>query len=218
MGFSVHRLTISAFFLLAGLATLLSTSTLMATTHLVQFGGSFGFKYSPTSLFVSVGDTIRWQGDFGFHPLRSTTIPASAQSWSNSTGTVFSYVVQISGTYLYQCDNHGPDMSGSFTATSATAVDDKASQTQPSTYQLEQNYPNPFNPSTRIAYRLAGNAQLKLTVHNTLGQEVATLVSGNQEAGYHEVQFDGSKLASGVYLYRMVAGGYVETKKLLLVR
>jgi flagellar hook assembly protein FlgD len=57
-----------------------------------------------------------------------------------------------------------------------------------------------------------------LTVFNTLGQSVSTLVNGEQDAGYHEVQFDGSKLASGVYLYRIQAGSYVETKKLLLVR
>jgi hypothetical protein len=57
-----------------------------------------------------------------------------------------------------------------------------------------------------------------LTVFNTLGQQVATLVQGEQEAGYHELQFDASGLASGVYLYRLQAGSYVETRKLILVR
>jgi hypothetical protein len=57
-----------------------------------------------------------------------------------------------------------------------------------------------------------------LTVFNTLGQQVATLVNAEMEAGYHEVKFDGSRLASGVYFYRLQAGTYVETKKLLLLR
>jgi flagellar hook assembly protein FlgD len=57
-----------------------------------------------------------------------------------------------------------------------------------------------------------------LTVFNTLGQQVSTLVQGEQDAGYHEVKFDGSSLPSGVYFYRMQAGSYTETKKLLLIR
>ena len=73
-------------------------------------------------------------------------------------------------------------------------------------------------PSTTIRYGLPNRSRVTLTVFNTLGQQVAQLVNGDMEAGYHEVKFDGSKLASGVYLYRIHAGSYVETKKLLLVR
>jgi hypothetical protein len=81
-----------------------------------------------------------------------------------------------------------------------------------------QNYPNPFNPSTTIRYGLPNRSHVSLTVFNTLGQQVSQLVNGEQEAGYHEVNFDASGLSSGVYLYRMQAGSYVETRKLLLVR
>ena len=88
----------------------------------------------------------------------------------------------------------------------------------PRTYELGQNYPNPFNPSTIIRYGLPNRSLVTLTVFNTLGQQVALLQNGEQEAGYHEVRFDGSGLSSGVYFYRMQAGSYVETKKLLLVR
>jgi hypothetical protein len=88
----------------------------------------------------------------------------------------------------------------------------------PKEFALQQNYPNPFNPSTTIRYGLPNRSQVTLAVFNTLGQQVAQLVNGEQEAGYHEVTFDGSRLASGVYLYRMQAGSYVETRKLLLVR
>ncbi len=88
----------------------------------------------------------------------------------------------------------------------------------PEAYMLGQNYPNPFNPSTTIRFRLPRKSSVHLAVFNALGQRVATLVQGEQEAGYHEVRFDGSNLASGVYLYRLTAGGFAQTRKSVLTR
>ena len=88
----------------------------------------------------------------------------------------------------------------------------------PTRYALEQNYPNPFNPSTTIRYALPRRTAVTLVVYNTLGQEVATLVQGEKEAGYHEAVFDASGSASGVYFYRLTAGDFIETRKLLLLR
>ena len=88
----------------------------------------------------------------------------------------------------------------------------------PQVYTLHQNYPNPFNPSTTIRYGLPSRSHVMLTVFNILGQQIATLVEGEREAGYHEVQFDASGLASGVYLYRLTAGTFVEARKFVLVR
>ena len=88
----------------------------------------------------------------------------------------------------------------------------------PQQMKLEQNYPNPFNPSTTISFALAQRSHVTLTVFNTLGQQVATLVNGDIDAGYHEVKFDASNLASGVYFYRLQAGDFVQARKLLLVR
>ncbi len=88
----------------------------------------------------------------------------------------------------------------------------------PDKLTLQQNYPNPFNPSTIIRYGLPAKTALTLVVYNMLGQEVATLVNGEQEAGFHEVRFDGSGLASGVYFYRLRAGMSVRTEKFLLLK
>lgn len=88
----------------------------------------------------------------------------------------------------------------------------------PASFSLGQNYPNPFNPSTTIRYALPQGSTVTVIVYNTLGEKVSTLVQGAQEPGYHDVKFDGTGLASGVYLYRIQAGSFVETKKLMLLR
>ena len=88
----------------------------------------------------------------------------------------------------------------------------------PASVTLDQNYPNPFNPTTTIRYALPSRAHVSLTVFNTLGQQVASLVNETEEPGYHDVRFDGSGLASGVYFYQLRAGGYVASKRLILIR
>jgi hypothetical protein len=89
---------------------------------------------------------------------------------------------------------------------------------KPLSYGLEEGFPNPFNPSTTIRFALPEKSHVTLLVFNTLGQQVAMLVNGEQEEGYHEVRFDASGLASGVYLCRMQAGEFVQIKRLLLMQ
>jgi hypothetical protein len=88
----------------------------------------------------------------------------------------------------------------------------------PAEFSLEQNYPNPFNPSTTIMYQLPRSSMVRLSVYDVLGREVAVLVDERKNAGSYEVKFDAVGLASGVYLYRLQAGEYVGTKKLLLIK
>lgn len=88
----------------------------------------------------------------------------------------------------------------------------------PLVFGLDQNYPNPFNPSTTIGYDLPQRSNVSLIVFNTLGQKVADLLNGEIEAGHHEVQLNASSLASGVYFYRLRAGSFVDTKKLIVVK
>ncbi len=88
----------------------------------------------------------------------------------------------------------------------------------PKDYALQENYPNPFNPSTVIPFSIPIGGHVTLVIYNSLGQRVASLVDAEVEVGYHEVKFDASRLASGVYFYRLQAGNFVQTKKLLLLR
>jgi len=96
----------------------------------------------------------------------------------------------------------------------------------PSKFALEQNYPNPFNPTTAISYKLSALSDVKLTVTNSLGQDVVTLVDGMQLAGTHIVRWDAAGQPSGVYFYRLrvrqtnggQAGDFTETKRMMLLR
>lgn len=90
----------------------------------------------------------------------------------------------------------------------------------PSAFSLLQNYPNPFNPSTTIGFAVSGqwSQWVRLTVHDVLGREVAVLVEGQMAPGRYEAMFDGTGIATGVYVCRFAAGDYSESKKMLLVR
>ena len=88
----------------------------------------------------------------------------------------------------------------------------------PLTYALYQNYPNPFNPTTTIKYSIPNTERVTLKIYNILGQEVATLVDEEQKPGVYELKFDAGNLASGVYFYRLKAGGFTAVKKMMLVK
>jgi len=88
----------------------------------------------------------------------------------------------------------------------------------PVAYELAANYPNPFNPSTTLRFALPVGGEVRLAVYNMLGQQVAMLVNGNLEAGWHSLVFDASSLASGVYYSRLEAGSFTAMQKMLLVK
>ena len=89
---------------------------------------------------------------------------------------------------------------------------------KPTEFKLNQNYPNPFNPKTIIKFELPAASYVSQKVYNLLGQEIATLITRELSAGYHETSFDGLRLPSGVYLYRIQAGEFIQTKKMILLK
>jgi hypothetical protein len=90
--------------------------------------------------------------------------------------------------------------------------------TLPDNFTLHQNYPNPFNPTTIISYDLPENTEVNLSVYDMMGRRVATIVNENVAAGSHRVEFDAGTLSSGTYMYRLQAGGNIQTKKLTLIK
>ena len=168
-----------------------------ALTALWASGGSL-FAAAHGGLFVtSLHDTIWTKNDAG---LRSFSV----------------YSLVDDGTNLYAGTTDG----GVWRRPLAELIVpvDLSPVSLPAEYRLQQNYPNPFNPSTIIKYELPKSSGVRLSVLDMLGREVRVLVDERVEAGYHEVRFDASNLASGVYLYRLQAGDFVQTRKLLLLR
>jgi len=93
----------------------------------------------------------------------------------------------------------------------------------PTAFALDQNYPNPFNPTTTIRYAIPSNANVNLVIYNIQGQKIRTLVSSEQKAGYYQVVWDGRNemgqtVSSGLYLYRVQAGSFVATQKMLMLK
>jgi hypothetical protein len=98
----------------------------------------------------------------------------------------------------------------------ALSIDE--SNSIPGHYALNQNYPNPFNPSTVISFQLPVNSDVRLEVFDITGRSVSVLVDGMLPSGRHDARFDAGSLASGLYLYRLSAGTFSQTRKLMLIR
>jgi len=88
----------------------------------------------------------------------------------------------------------------------------------PNKFSLSQNYPNPFNPTTSIQYSISNKQFVTIRVYDVLGREIATLINEEKPAGNYEVEFNAVNLPSGIYFYRIQAGSYINTKKMVLLR
>jgi hypothetical protein len=148
----------------------------------------------------------------------TTNLNGSATVWAqegpNTIGNVVCTMVKgrdVDG--LVAVATHGM---GVFSSTGVTAVEDE--QTSPDNYSLAQNYPNPFNPSTTINFTLPQTSQVKLTLFDAVGREIDQIASKVFSAGVHSINYNASKLASGVYFYRIETGSFVQSKKMILMK
>ena len=123
----------------------------------------------------------------------------------------------VSGTYLFATTEHGRGIFRRPLSEMMTSTQSSSNQL-PVAFTLIQNYPNPFNPTTTIKYELPRTSNVTLSVYDLLGRQVSVLVNERRSAGVHEAKFDGSNLASGVYFYRLQAGDFAQTKRLLLLK
>jgi len=131
-------------------------------------------------------------------------------------------VLAVIGTNLF-AGTRGPGTSGSASiwkrplSQMITSVE-TFSTDLPSQFSLDQKYPNPFNPKTTINYSVSQVSFVTIKVYDVLGREVATIVNENKPVGNYRVEFDSGKLVSGIYFYRLQAGNFIQTKKMVLLK
>jgi hypothetical protein len=199
---------------------------------------NISFRYitgDPGSAGLPIGATNYYKG--GSWMITSDAAPgATFRLDLNASGvgldsTALRVMVRPNGTTAWQFAGTAAGFSGGLVSDSVisnfgqfavglgpkvTAVDESASL--PKEIALMSNYPNPFNPSTTIKYQLPSETRVSLVVYSLLGQQVATLVDDMKPAGDHAVTFDASKFSSGLYLYQLKAGSFIQTRKMLMVK
>jgi photosystem II stability/assembly factor-like uncharacterized protein len=183
-----------------GQGVMLQWSTLSETD-------AYGFEVQKSA--TQTGNYQSIPGSF-VHAHGTTSIPQKYGYTDNTPGN---------GTVYYRLKQL--DLDGTFRFSDGIAVDVAsgiAGKEFPTEFSLNQSYPNPFNPSTKIKYGLPQKAFVTMEVFSTLGQRVSTLINEQEEAGYHEVTFNASGLASGAYFYSITAGDYHASKRLVLLK
>jgi plastocyanin len=186
------------------------------TMHIVEVSNNV---FTPSNLTIEVNDTVRWINMQGFHNVVAddgsfTSGAPSSDPW------VYDNVFTSVSSNPYFCEVHGNSggigMSGVVTVQMATSV--AGDNSVPNEFELKQNYPNPFNPSTRIQYTVPESGHIKLTVYNSIGEEVALLVNGIAELGSYEVAFNAADLTSGIYFYKLKTKNHIQTRKMILIK
>ncbi len=193
-----------------------------------------GFKYDS----LGTGGTISWtvplasgeysvevfyQNVWGNSTAQISVDNGAAMSVSLPSNTDSTEANNMSSQFSVAAGSHTIALSGSganvdYIQLISVLTGVKTTLAVPNTFVLAQNFPNPFNPTTQIEYSIPTRSLVTLAIYNVLGQKVATLVSGVQSVGQHEVTFDASRFASGVYFYRLNAAGYSVTKKMMLIK
>jgi hypothetical protein len=188
---------------------------LMGFTAHVDDGPGVRLSWKTGNEINNVGFNVlrSWTQNGQYAKVNEKLIPANR----DGNYTYVDVTAEAGGRYYYQLE--ALDNQGNVTLHGPIAVE----VASPETFALSQNYPNPFNPTTNIRYNLPATVSVRLTIYNALGQEVRMLMNRQQPAGYHTVVWDGRDqygrpAPSGIYFYRLQAGSFTATKKMLLAK
>lgn len=167
--------------------------------------------YGKTYLIQTSVDSVNWipqtgvtDGDGGIDIISLSTRTRFVRMYGLKRATEWGYS-------LYEFEVYGPDSTSSI-------QNDESPGSQMESFKLKNNYPNPFNASTKIEFQIAKPGFVSLKIYNTIGEEIATLLSASLLSGSYSVLWDASGLASGLYLYRLEAGEFVKTKKMVVMK
>ena len=186
------------------------------TTHEVTVSN---FSFSPAELTITVGDAVKWTNVSGNHNVLAddgsfTSGPVAPAPWE------FTHTFTVAGNNPYYCVPHGgpggQGMAGVIVVQNAVSVPED--ELLANDFELKQNYPNPFNPSTRINFAISNASFVNLKVYDVIGNEIATLVSEEKQAGNYEIDFDATGLPGGIYFYQIKSGSFIETRKMTLLK
>ena len=176
---------------------------------------NMGIMSSPpdTVLYVLLWGSTTESADTAWSKVEGTDFIHRLESITNYDLAIFNHIYAISG----EVDTSAEWIILGYTNPRPTGIYSDADNI-PNKYYLSQNYPNPFNPETVIEYALPIRSEVNLIIYNLRGQEVAFLINGNMPAGYHQVTWDASNVSSGIYFYRLRAGNFVQTRKMVLLK
>ena len=153
----------------------------------------------------NISGTGSWTAFKTFSAKLSSSVKGNHDVYLLFTGSVMNKLFMLQSFY--------------FTGTpTTTGVNNFQGYNKPKKFNLEQNYPNPFNPSTNIGFTLPVSSKVKVTVYDQLGQQVATIADGEYSAGTYQLNFNADNIASGIYYYRIKAGSYIQTRKMVFMK
>jgi hypothetical protein len=200
----------------------------------IYINTGFTGKISQVSLLprVVAGKTMCFPVNFNLqYSLDGITwTDVSGQSYTNyscsdTTAQVFNFSSAVTAQYIrLYATKLSPDSYGNYYCQIAEMHVEEVTSIKnvnsnlPKEYSISQNYPNPFNPSTEIQYSIPKNGIVTIKIYNLLGQEVATLINKEQRAGSYNINFNASRLTSGVYMYKIQSGNFTSTKKMMLLK
>jgi plastocyanin len=207
------RTAIKSFMAVAGgLALLMAFAPSLNAAH-IQVSIS-NFAFTPHGSRIIAGDTITWTNNDNI-PHSSTSDNGVWDSGILSHGQTFSFVFDNAGTFPYHCAVH-LSMKDTVFVSPRTGIDE--SPNTPGSFELSQNYPNPFNAQTLIKYSLPQAAHVTVDIYDVLGQKVDNLTDEDQGAGDHEVIWNASSKATGVFFYRVTVDNQTKTGRMILLK